>query len=651
MSGLIGGHFSVDVTRPLPDLGGGLPAYAATSQRMGDAGFLALRMDRFAPANALAGQLPATGIEGLALPQAHGIGPPIGQDPAYFVIVPAPGGEPLSANPRPWTETAIIEFALRPIARILEELRQRGLTHRAIRPNNVFQSAPNRPVTLGTAWAAPPAMHQPAVFETPASAMCHPAGRGSGRIADDIYALGVLLVTLSLGRVPMDGIPERTLIASKLDLGDFAAVTRGERLPPILTDLVRGMLAEDPDHRPPPALLTDIVGARGRRVAARPPSRAGTPIKLGAIQAWNSRTLAFAMASHPADAAASIQSGALMLWLRRSLGDAALAVRLEELVRASAQEGTRDQEEARILLVMRAIAAAEGLMPLCWGSLALFPDGLGPVLAAAAAGDGAMRRALTALIAAEADGIWAVMREDRAPASPFRTDARQRRSQLMVKGPAGGLPRVTYTANPMLPCLSPVLAGRWIAQPADLPAALDAAVAKTPDTDLLEPHIVAFIAARSDRWLDQHLAALANAAGAAERALSVTALFAALQSRHDIPPLKALAAWAGARAQPLVRAWRNKARRAEIEQRLRTLTEAGLLPPILTLLEDPAGRQADAEGLRGAIAELAAMDAMLQAIADGGPHRAEISARLGQEIAAGVGLAVAAGTLMLAALR
>ncbi len=330
---------------------------------------------------------------------------------------------------------------MRPIAAVLEQLQARGVTHRGIRPNNVFQAQPNRPVTLGAAWSAPPAMHQPAVCETAYSALCHPAARGEGRTSDDVYALGVLLVTMALGRLPMDGADDRTIMYRKLELGDFVALTGGERLPPILTDLVRSMLAEDPEHRPPPSLLRDPVGARGRRVTARPASRAQRSFKIGAMTVWNNRTLALAMALDPAEALIAIQGGTLMYWLRRGLGDSGLAVKLEELVRQNAHDVLTDKEMALALLTMRAITDADTLMPLCWRGLAIFPDGLGAVLAAALENEPSLLRNLHEIVNSEVQGIWAAMREERAPAAPQRLEARQRRAVLQIKGPAGGLPR------------------------------------------------------------------------------------------------------------------------------------------------------------------------------------------------------------------
>jgi eukaryotic-like serine/threonine-protein kinase len=242
-STLIGGQYQVDVTRQLPDAGGGIRAFPVSSSRTTSSPLMALRAERHAPARPRPlYNLPA--VDGLLTPVAHGLGPPIDDQPAWFVICQAPSGPPVSHDLRPWPEMALIDLVMRPIAAVLEQLQTRGITHRGIRPNNVFQAQPNRPVTLGAAWSAPPAMHQPAICETAYTTLCHPAARGEGRTADDVYALGVLLLTLVLGRLPMEGADDRTVIYRKLELGDFVALTGGERLPPILYDLTRSMLAD-----------------------------------------------------------------------------------------------------------------------------------------------------------------------------------------------------------------------------------------------------------------------------------------------------------------------------------------------------------------------------------------------------------------------
>lgn len=650
----VGGHYLVDVNAPLPDAGGGLPVFAATDRRgPGRGSAMAFRVTRHAPVRARALQTVFTGIEGMLLPLAHGLGPPLDGQDAFYVICQAPAGPPVSADPRPWPEAALLDRVLRPIAGLLEDLHNRGLTHRAIRPNNVFLAAANHPLTLGAAWAAPPAMHQPAVCETPATALCHPAARGDGQIADDVYALAVLLVTLALGHPPMEGMDDRAILHRKLEIGDFAAITGGERLPPLLTDIVRGMLAEDPDHRPSPTLLRDPGSVRGRRVAARPPPRAARPFRLGALPVWNNRTLALAMATEPAEAVAAIQTGTLTYWLRRGLGDAGLAVKLEELLRHHAQDAGSDREMANAMLIMRAVAAADVFMPLCWRGLALFPDGLGAALAIPAESDPDLPHALRTLIALEATALWAVIRDERGQVAQARLEARKWRAVTRIKGPSGGLPRLTYALNPLAPCASPLLAGRWIAMMSDLPPALDALAATSPAVEVLDAHVVAFIAARSERWLEQEVKALtldAAHGNPASPILSMLRLLSEMQIRFHQAPLPGLAAWIAARAAPLTGLWKNRERRTVIEERLQALTRAGSLPPMLALLDNRAAQTADAEGLRGALSDLARLDAELHAITTGTDQRAALAARLGQEIAAGVGLAAIAATLVLAAL-
>jgi hypothetical protein len=305
---------------------------------------------------------------------------------------------------------------------------------------------------------------------------------------------------------------------------------------------------------------------------------------------------------------------------------------------------------ALALLLMRAITDADILMPLCWDGLAIFPDGIGPALTIAREAEPELHRKLREIMACEAQGTWATMREARTTAAPQRLEARHFRAILQIRGPAGGLPRLGYTLNPLTPCASPLLRDRWVTNIGELAPALDAVAMASPECDLMEPHVAAFIGARSERWLDQEVQALANMGDDTSRALNTLRLLAELQNRYHPAPLTGLTSWLVARAAPLVERWKNRERRTAVEEQLKSLGAAGFLRPILMLLEDHDAHAADSDGLRRARVNLAQVDAELRGIADGGPHRSAFAIWLGQEIAAGIGLAAIAGTLVMAAM-
>ena len=149
----------------MPDGGGGLPAYRARDRLAADALHLALMVSRDASPRGNAIRALTEPIDHLMTPVGQGVAPLAAAHGEGGVIgCTPPPGPPVSAGLNVWPEKALLDLVLRPIARVLGVLNDRNLTHRAIRPNNVFQSAPGQPVTLGAAWAAPPAMHQPAVF-------------------------------------------------------------------------------------------------------------------------------------------------------------------------------------------------------------------------------------------------------------------------------------------------------------------------------------------------------------------------------------------------------------------------------------------------------------------------------------------------------
>jgi len=650
VSALIAGQYAVDLTRPLPPLGG-LACFAVTDQRTGRTDLMAVRAERRLPPRLRALQTLAVPIDGLLTPVAHGAASAPGGEEAYYVIGLAPPGPSLLARMRPWPETELLEHVVRPVALALDQLQLRGVTHRAIRLDNVFQTQPGHPVVLGAAWAAPPAVAQPALFEPPYSAMCLPAGRGDGSVADDVYALGVVLLCLALGRVPLADLDETAILHRKLELGSFAAMAGEERLPPAIADLVRGMLAEDPEHRPPPALLLDPASARSRRVAARPPQRAQRPLSVAGIDVWCARSLAYAIAADPEQGLQNLRDGSTVQWLRRGVGDGLLGARLEELIRHRALDGPLDDPRDDATLVVRAIAILDPLAPACWRGIAVGPDGIGTALAAAQ-DDADVTVRVQEMITFEVTGNWASVRQDRCDASMQRVEARQQHTWLQIREPAVGLARLTYLLNPLLPCASPLLRGRWVTRLPDLLPALEEASGRV-DRKRVAPmdiHIAAFIAGRSERRLDNELMALASRPGEDAACLAQLRLLADLQARFYQRPLPGLAGWLAEQASPALQAWRNRDRRTAIADRMQALTRAGALASMLALIEDPAGRTADAREAQIAAAEIARIDAELAQQAAGAAERAVIADRLGQEIAAGIGLAVLATVLAVAVL-
>ena len=640
---LIAGHYAVDLARPMPGWGAGLDCFMARDAKSGREDAMALMVRRDAPPRAQAlTSLAAMPIDGILTPLAQGPAPGPRGGSEWFVIAPAPPGRPVfgphAGAAAPWHEQDLLTFVLRPVAHALERLQARHVTHRGIRPDNLFRARADEPVTLGCAWAAPAAFFQPAIFEPPYSAMCLPGGRGEGSIGDDVYALGVTLLVLATGRVPLAGLDDAEIVRRKLEMGSFAALAGEERLSPAIGDLIRGMLAEDPDHRPPPVLLADPAAARARRVAARPPPRAQRPLEVGRVAAVNLRTLAFAIATQPDEGVRQLRNGAVDQWLRRSLGDSTLGAQLDELVRARLADMPAEDGTADSVLAARAVAMLDPLAPVSWRGLSLFPDGLGAALAGAAGTEA--ERTLAEMVTAEGTAAWAAMRPERCDPVLLRVDAHQHRQMLRQRGPGGGIARLRYGLNPLLACRSPLLQGGLVVRIGDLLPALEAGAggAAVPEGLPMDAELGAFLAARSDLPAGRELQRMAEARDPAEAAMVVLRLLAVLQERQKLATLPNLAAWLGARVAPRLAQWHNRGMRSRMEEAMAARVKAGALAGILDLLDDEVAQRHDADGAADAARLVARIDAELAELAAGGTLRAASARNVGHELVLGVGM-------------
>jgi hypothetical protein len=647
---LIDGQFAVDFAQPLPEAGAGQPAFAAKSLRTGP-GFMAVQVQAGWPARVpLLSAVAASPIANLLVPLGHGAVPMPSGDMGYFVICQAPPGRPLTADLRPWSEHELIELLIRPVALALADLHERHVTHRAIRLDNLFRAGATDSVTLGCAWAAPPACRQPVLSEPPYSAVCMPAGRGDGAPADDIYALGVLLVTLALGRNPLAGVDDETIIRSNLDQGSYVTIVGRHRLPTAVAELARGMLADDPEHRPSAILLCDPAAARARRIAARPQRRAQRAFPLGEPPAWTARVLARALMNHPDQGVGQLRGGAVSLWLRRGIGDGVMASRIDEVCNLREQAALPEEPRADALLVARAVAVLDPLAPLSWRKLAIWPDGLGAALNQALHASPVQAIALAEIASAEVPLAQGVLRPDRSDMNALKADARQQRPFLNTRPPETGTLRLNYALNPLAPCESPLLAGRWVTRLADLLPAMEIAASgplrgKLPPVDR---HIAAFVSVRRDERAQADLGQLASAVTPGDP-IQQLRLLARLQERTHPEPLPALTAWMAEVVAPTTASFHSQGRRTRLAERLVELGRGGQLPPLVALLDDPPAHASDRSGRQIAVERGAAIDAELEALKADILSRQVTARRVGHDVTSGISLLVC-GVALAAAL-
>jgi len=645
--GLVATYYRIDPSRAGPVLQGGFRAYAVTDRRDPHQKLIAIETKPEFPVRPrITSARSGVPVPHAVLPVDYGPGRDPSGQPGWYAVGEAPSGTALGLA-KPLREAEVIACVLVPAAAALAAMAERGLTHRAINPDNLFRAAPREMSMLGPFWAAPPGSLQPAIYEPPYMARCLPKARGEGCIADDVYALGVTLLALVLGRVPLAELDEAAVIRRKLEVGSFAALTADAPLPLLIADLLRGMLAEDPDHRPSPALLSRPEQARARRVAARPPRRAQVPLDVGGTKIRSARELALALGLYPERGYLMLKSGEVERWLRRFLGDPQLGMRVEEVTRKTETVGSDDGRLAG-LTVLRCVAAIDPLAPLVWRGVAVQPDGIGPALA------GASTEAMIALqeiIGADAVTHFLAAGPARRDMAGLRDDQRDWRAWLAAKGPAGGVKRLAYGMNPMMACGSPLLGGRPVVRAADLLPALDTAAAEADRAHPpIDAHVAAFIAARVDGALAGDVTQLTSFASSDER-MSVLQLFGRLQARLHPGPLPGLAGWLLSSGLASLEGWKSHKTRAMLQDRLLQAASLGTISTMAELLDNKEARAADQKGAEAAAARVRALEQALQGITDDAPRRAEAAHLLGYELITAAGLVGSLGAIVTLAVR
>jgi eukaryotic-like serine/threonine-protein kinase len=612
------------------------PAFAAACAERQSESFFAIVSDQTLPPRyELVEKLASLRLDHVLTPVGWGLvdlpGLPAG---SFATVFERPAGERVVGDTaetlKPLTADEILHTVLPPIVRALHAFADARITHRAIRPTNLFYHGPRREMLLGDAVSAPPGYAQPDAFETVEGAMAAPHCRGAGTPSDDLYALGVTLVYLLLARDPTAGTDPRELLRAKIERGSFMTIIGQARLPPELIEILRGLLADDGRER---WTIEDVENwMQGRRLKPRQQNPSGIvatrPFDFNGRGSYTARAVAHAFAGDPPAAARAIRSTDFEIWLQRSLADETRSVAVAA-VRADGGE-LRTNAGQDLRLTARTCIALDPLAPIRYGDFSIAIDSFGNALIAAFNCRGSLQT-IGEILTARLPQFWMSAQTNLKPeivamnaAKPFETIRRLAEDPRL----GFGLERVLYELNPMIHCLSPLIQADHVVEAPDILDALERAAERGVSAEtLLDRHLAAFIAARARHLPREALDFLSGSAR--QRALGTLAILAHLQGAHGPVTLPALGKFIASQASTLVDMFHSRERRTRLLAEVNKLANRGSLSDLFWLLNGSTERSRDMQGFAAAQQEFATVERALAVLRRGEHTRPAEAAELG----------------------
>ena len=541
---------------------------------------------------------------------------------------------------------AIVKSVLNPALVTLSVFERRKITHRAIRPDNIFRTGTEGERFLfGDCVSVPPSWGQSTIFETIESSMTPPWARGKGTIADDIYALGASMLIMSIGKCSVAGMKERELLNAKVEQGSFTALLNGDVVPGRLREPIRGMLTDDPMDRWTLDDLQQWTAGTLRRTA-RPIREYKTdrPVKFKDRKFRNTRALAQSYGMNWKAAAEQLRSKAFDTWLQRGLSDTVLVEELSDLIAASAgSEG--DAGDAKLVSRVCAMLDPEG--PLRYKGLVVMPDGMGYALSHAVEQDDKDTIGLiTELVQKGIASDWFELKIKLGRNDLTLESKTFKRLQQFVRqsGPGYGVERVLYELNPFLPCRSPLLRSAYVYSLRDLLPALDKHVADNGGIKkYIDRHIAAFIGSRIKGSIDTQLAALEHSAGISVSAkIGMTGMLAKVQHEYQQQMTPHLAGWLAVELESAVTKFHSKSLRKKIRENVEQAAAAGNLMEMYHTLSNKNLQQKDEKAQKRAKREYT--EAKREIVRLESSEFQQEARRTGWKIAAGISLVIGVST-------
>lgn len=462
-----------------------------------------------------------------------------------------------------------------------EVLKTFGLTHRAIRLNNIFyKDSSKKELVLGDCLASFPSFYQPVYYETIENMLCDPQSRGNGLYEHDLYACGVALLEIALNHSLSTDVTIAEQVKQKLKNTSYTALVSGEKLHNQISVVLRSLLDDNAENRCSSTQLYNYYeGKTSSLFSSEGVERANRALIINGEKCYNKKSVAVNMLLYPDFGIEVIQSGKLLEWIKIGLENEKLYNKIEKMISA-------DKEESKNLLLYKICITLDYTLPLKTSEGFLFPGGLAKCIFYSKR-RGISLNPLQTLIASDIIKIWYQEQPHlRAPsnASEFKT--------YISRNDLGyGFDRIMYDFDEDLPCISPLIEKSFVNNLSRLLKALNNYKGDYQNLPF-DKNIIAFLRCKMGKKIDGIITDV-NANQDALKASGILRLYATIQSKHGPAQLANLTQWLVIVSKPLIKTYHNIKYQKYLEQELIKISKNGKIMEIVEILENEEARNRD----------------------------------------------------------
>lgn len=489
----------------------------------------------------------------------------------------------------------LMNAIIKPLVVLMLELRDADLVHGGIRATNIYDgnAANYENIMLGEALSAPPTYHQPSIYMPIEKAMCPPYARGISSFSDDIFALGVTILTLMRNEDPFSEMREEEIIRQRLEHGTYSFFTTHQRSTGPLMELVRGLLHDDWQQR---WTIEEVLAwMDGKRLA---PKKQKT-VRTKAVRAFDyegykivrPESFAYELQFNPKVAKDTILGEPFETWIQRSLSNDKITTDFQDAKHSAEAHGKDGTFGDRLL--SKTITTLFPGAPIFYKNIRAMPEGLG-YLAAYLFGNHANTQALEEIIKFNMVAFWAKIAEHSgAETQNIKQRFESAQANSMHKKLGFGIEGNLYYLCPEAPCLSPILNNYCVRSPEDLLMALDDLCAKTNKSDgFFDKHIIAFLMSRDKKVIESELMEL-NSFEVHQSKTALLKIFANIQERAGMRGLPNLCKGLLIYLNPLFERIHDRKLREEIKKTAEGIAGSGNIPKLERLINNNKQKKDD----------------------------------------------------------